>query len=303
MNRPSYEYRIGLDRLKNAFLFTFIGAILSIIPIVSIIGGILFLVALVFWILTWRSFGNTELKGANSYSSTWKFLIGGIIVSAAIFIVGFAIIVSEIIRFMISNLPSPGQPFNLNSLPGIQGFLYNVLILSLVLGAISTIIWIRNYLSVRTLGNEISQKGLITAANLLIVSYVVSFASGIGSLFYLERSFAVLSSVNPMMGIYSSFGVLAFKLSSGLVVFGIISIVTLVITIIASYIGYSSSKDAMSSYFSSQYSQPPPPPPAPTPSSGASQEQPYPRPRYCRSCGHMVAIPNSNFCSNCGSKL
>ncbi len=303
MNRPSYEYRIGLDRLKNAFLFTFIGAILSIVPIVSIIGAILFLVALVFWILTWRSFGNTELKGANSYSSTWKFLIVGIIVSAAIFIVGFAIIVSEIIRFMVSNLPSPGQQFNLNSLPGIQGFLYNVLILSLVLGAISTIIWIRNYLSVRTLGNEISQKGLITAANLLIVSYVVSFASGIGSLFYLERSFAVLSSVNPMIGIYSSFGVLAFMLSSGLVVLGIISIVTLVITIIASYIVYSSSKDAMSSYFSSQYSQPPPPPPAPTPSSGASQEQPYPRPRYCRSCGHMVAIPNSNFCSNCGSKL
>ena len=60
----------GLQRLKNSFLLYLIGGVISLVPVVGSIGGLLTLIGFIFLILAWRALGRSRLPGALRYKST-----------------------------------------------------------------------------------------------------------------------------------------------------------------------------------------------------------------------------------------
>jgi uncharacterized membrane protein YvbJ len=59
------EKRRGLDNLRNSFLFFAIGAALSLVPVIAILGSLLSFIGLIFLIIGWRALGHSNLPSAH----------------------------------------------------------------------------------------------------------------------------------------------------------------------------------------------------------------------------------------------
>jgi hypothetical protein len=300
----AYDYRSGLNRIKNAFLFSLIGSILSVVPFISIIGGILGFIGYIYWILCWRSFGRTDLPSSRKYDLTWKLIIFGFIVVVVTIIGSIVIMVGQLVSIIVANPPAPGQPVNFFALPGAAGVLTNFLLGILVVLGVYALVWIYNYFSVRQLGTEISHPRLVTSGTLSVIALVGSVLSTILGIILIQSLFSSLgtgftnAAVSPF-----AFGYFGF-FTSGLIWFGLAGIAVLVIEIVAFYLGYSATNESLWSFNRSSYAPPPPGPygmgPPPPPASGSSNSVP---PAFCPSCGTRLLRPNSTFCTNCGARL
>ena len=57
------QTRKGLSDLRNAFLLYFVSGILSLVPFIAIIGGLVNFVGLILLIIGWRALGRSSLRG------------------------------------------------------------------------------------------------------------------------------------------------------------------------------------------------------------------------------------------------
>ena len=105
--------RKGLGDLKNAFMLYLVGSILTFVPVVGAIGGIISLVALILLIIGWRALGRSSLKEGENYRSTGSWLVYGIIIVIVIFIVATAVLIASLISYFIAHpiQPTTSPPF------------------------------------------------------------------------------------------------------------------------------------------------------------------------------------------------
>jgi len=280
--------RKGLGDLKNAFMLYLVGSILTFVPVVGAIGEIISFVALILLIIGWRALGRSSLKERNNYRSTGSWLVYGIIIVIVIFIVGTVVVVASLVSYFIAHpiqtTTSPVIP-SLSQLPGLYQF---VIGLSLEIGIIFVAwysVWIKMLNSMKKLGYELSQPGLRTAANLILLQLLASIATGLAFvlvLFYGNYSsfFSNLAS-KPNLGFLGVFGY--FGLGGFLPLLALILIGEEVVVIVAYYIAY----DALGSAIGKLA-------PIAPPQINTGQ--------FCPHCGHAVD-PSNNFCPSCGWKL
>lgn len=286
----SYDSQKGLERLKNAFLFYFIGCILTIIPFVDVIGVILSFIGFIFLILGWRSLGRSSLPHASQYKSTGKWFIYALIIGFVIGIAGTVVILYQMVRVIVSQPPST---FNgtTNLPPGLlTGYVSGLF----AIVSIVYVLWIFAYYkmknSMSNLGTDILQPRLARSGLLYWINSIIGFFSVFGLAYF---SFSGLISASSFSSSSSSgFGSFYSMLFGGLAIFGVLSLVGIVIGIIAAYYGYDSIKNALSKGGVWGLGTPMPPPP---PSNVQSTT--------CPNCGKSFSLLNAAFCPNCGAKL
>jgi len=180
------EKRKGLNDLRNSFLFLAIGAALSLVPVVTILGSLLSFIGLIFLIMGWRALGRSSLPAAPRYKSTGNWIIYSIIIAVVIAMIGFIAIVIVLISSLASSgFPTgPGSSSSLFQSPAIQDYIADLYAVILVAEIPMFYAWYRVSSSLRALGAELGQPKLRTAGRLFLVyialwcaSLVASFAA------------------------------------------------------------------------------------------------------------------------------
>jgi len=285
--------RKGLGDLKNAFMLYLIGSILTFVPVVGAIGGIISLVALILLIIGWRALGRSSMKEHQNYRSTGSWLVYAIIIAIIIVIVGTVVIVGFLVSYFIAHpiqqATSPPAIPSLSQFPWISQF---ILGLFLEIGLVLLVwysVWIKMLNSMKKLGSELSQPRLRTAANLNLLQILTSIATGL--VFVLVLFFGNYSSLfsslfshfssNPNLGFLGVFGY--FGLGGFLPLLALILIGEEVVVIVSYYLAY----DALGSAIGKLA-------PIAPPQMNAGQ--------FCPHCGHAVDSSNI-FCPSCGWKL
>jgi len=284
--------RKGLGDLKNAFMLYLVGSVLTFVPVVGAIGGIISLVALILLIIGWRALGRSSLKESGNYRSTGSWLIYAIILVIVVTIVGSIVIVASVVLYFASHPIPSSTPSNITSLsqiPWIFPIIYGLGALFALLFSIWYGVWIKMCNSMKRLSVELSQPRLKTAANLYIIQ-IVAFV-GLAILFIVFLSYVNLSSFYSSYASLlttnrnlSLFGVYAFITFGGYwTLLGLASIASTTLSVIIPYLAYSALGSAIGKLA-----------PIAPPQMNAGQ--------FCPHCGHAVD-PSNNFCPSCGWKL
>jgi len=238
--------RRGLNNLRNSFLFLAMGAAVSLVPGISILGGLLSFIGLIFLIIGWRALGQSNLPGAPRYRSTGNWIIYSILIAIVIGVIGVVAVAVALFSSLASSgfVPTgPGSstyPFE-NS--AFQDYVADFYAVTVVAEIPVFYAWYRISSSLRTLGTEVGQPSLGTAGRLFLVYIAVSFASLVVSLVAF-KSGAVSLSPTAMEGV----GALASQYSEYVGTYAVVIILGGVagalLTILASYIAYGGTKRA-----------------------------------------------------------
>ncbi len=302
-----YELQSGLNRLRYSFVFSVIGNLVTFVPGIGLVGGLLSSVAFILLILGWRALGRSSLNKAQSYHTTSNVLIITLVIAIVAAIVGIITAAGALAGAIATNPPAPGQPSPiLSTIPGFETFMMNVFITLVIVGAIAALGQLRSAISLRSLSVEISEPRLRTSGNLFILALILSIASQILLVPILPGFIGSLSSSE--LTALSSEGSPIFLIAGGrLFVLGVVSLIQFAIILTAYILGYMASNNArtklqfssiQSPYYGGFRPYTPPPPPH------TSQVTPMDsRPlRTCPACGTELQW-NANFCTNCGKNV
>ena len=256
MNIPSGDNLFyNLDSLRSAFFWLFIGAILSIIPIINFIGAIIAFIGFILLIIGFGKISKTSLRNAGYYKSTRNWLLA-ILIFDIIDIIMTTIFIASIYTItgvgVTSSSGPASYPSNLSLLSGIFIFIE---IISLIIYIVA---YIKLINSLKFLSEDLQVRKLYSAGNYLLYSLILVFVSVILLIIIL----------------YISISAIASSLSSGLTTQSLmvllgslaIPIVLIIIAFIFQLIGYHSAYTGIDE-FKSRYNifVPPPAPPAQPP--------------------------------------
>jgi len=240
--------RRGLNNLRNSFIFLALGAALSLVPGISILGGLLSFIGLIFLIIGWRALGQSNMPSAARYRSTGNWIIYSIVIAVAIALIGIIAVVVALFSSLASSgfIPTgPGSstyPFQSAAFQDYVADFYAAIVVAEIPVFYA---WYRVSSSLRTLGSEVGQPSLGTAGRLFLVYIAVSFASLVAS-FVAFKSGAVSISPTAMEGV----GALASQYSEYTGPYAVVIIIGTVagalLTILASYVAYGGIKRASS---------------------------------------------------------
>lgn len=297
--------RNGIEQLKTSFLLYLIGGILALVPVIGAVGGILDLVALIFLILGWRALGRSTLAQAPDYKSTGSWLVRAIVIVVVAAVVGTVAITFALISSVISSGIAPSlqngsslTPSELaKQFPALSTFLGGLVVFFSGLYLVWIAAWVKMCLSMRRLSAEVSRPRLHTTGDLLIVQGIVGVGSIGAVLFLFGGASGILtqasSGSSTLDALLGPFGELfAGGYWSAL---GLVTLASSTISVVASYLGYTSLNSFLAEYRGST-PEVPPVPPALSPSARQGTTN------YCPRCGQSLE-PGGRYCPACGTKL
>ena len=307
--QADYQTRKGLSDLKNAFLLYFIAAILNLVPVVGIIGGIVNLVGLILLIIGWRTLGRSSLRGSQTYKSSGTWLVYAIIIAIIVGIIGIISITFSAIGFIVSNpslfqTNSSSTPAKVLQSPSIHQFTFGIfeeiLVLVAILLGIWDSVWIKMLFSLKKLGSELSQHRIILAGNLYIIQVVITISGGFVAFLFLllilQGNQPISTTLTPNLGQEFFLTPYSYFLLGGFwALLELISIAGSVILIVGSYFGY----DGLGRVIRKMHAPAPPPPPM----QNVSQQSVPGQHNFCPQCGHHIPDQSNNFCPSRGAKL
>ena len=238
---------MGLDDLKWSFLFFMVGGALTFVPFVGLIGGLFYIVALVFLIVGWRDLGRSTLAEAPRYKSTGSWLIYSIVIAVVVAVIG-GVLVS--IQF-VSAVPALGStPPSLQAIYQSQAFrnLESEFIAVAAAAYIAPLLaWYRVITSLRRLADQVSQPRLRTAGWLFLTLAVFglgSFAVFSAMLYTGVISFPTPTTAGGLGVFYGPYYYLSFFGYGGVVILAI-TFVADGLLVLASYMCYRGVKGAL----------------------------------------------------------
>ncbi len=194
------------------------------------------------------------------------------------------------------------NPFQ--QIPSLRTFLYEVSGVVVIAVAIWLAAWIKMCYSIKSLSKELSQTRLNTTGNLYLIQALFS-PVGASLIFALllsgNFSFSTSTGLNPYLSFsYGPFS--GFLLGGYFIPFAIVGLITSIIMVIASYLGYSSLTKSLSgqTFWPQPQSFPTTTPPLTPPETTPSRQTAR---RYCTYCGQKLDDPNVTACPKCFRNL
>jgi len=209
-SNPEMLLYSNLQSLRSAFFWMFLGIILSIIPIVNIVGGIILFIAFILLILAFGKVANTSLPHAAEYKSTKNWLLFLLIFD----IVGSIILASVIIVavFIVTATTSSTRSsyLSINTL-GI-GAIAAIGILFVLMLIFYIITYLKVVNSLKSLGADLSVQTLHKAGNYLFYALIISIVGDIllPVFFYVDIFVSSISAAK--ISLYSIFLILLVPL-------------------------------------------------------------------------------------------
>lgn len=223
----SYEFRESLLSLRGAFFWLFIGALLSIIPVVDLAGAIILLIGFILLIVALGRL-STSTTGTNTpYRSTRNWLMGSIIlpVVLVIYSVVLAVLLARITSITTSSSSSVlGNITSLGS-AGTGLIIAAVLVISLAAIAVAALVVyivaiVKLCGSLRFLSSGLRVNKLNSASSYLLVSLILSVISPILTVIAFAFSFSAFTFTGtPILGNYTS---LILRILAVLLVIGVV---------------------------------------------------------------------------------
>jgi hypothetical protein len=159
--QAGYQTSKGIGDLRTAFLLYTVGIVLSLVPIIGAIGGIIDLVAIIFLVIGWRAVGRSSLKERGNYRSTGNWLVYVIITVIIIGILGSIVIASGFIIYVTTHpnvLPTTNPSgVSLSQLPGFSGLFLGLGVEAALLLALTYGVWLKTISSMKRLSQELSR--------------------------------------------------------------------------------------------------------------------------------------------------
>jgi len=249
---PVSDQRLrGLDNLKWSFLLFMIGGALTFVPLIGLISGLVYIVALVFLIVGWRNLGRSTLAEAQRYKSTGSWLIYSIVVAVVVAVIGIVIVSIQLVSAELalgSTRPSFQAIFQSEAFRNLEGEIFALTGAALVVPLVA---WYRVITSLMRLADEVSQPRLRTAGWLLLTFVLIGLGSSavLSAMFYTGViSFPTSTTTGGLGVFYAPYSSYYFYLSfAGYVgvAFLVISFVGEGLLILASYLGYKGLKGAL----------------------------------------------------------
>lgn len=175
-NTTDFERSSGLGRLKSSFLLYLIGALLAIVPVVGVIGGLVEFGGLVFLIMGWRALGRSSLASAQNYKSTGRWLVYFIIISIVGSFAGFIVLIASVVGSMIIS-GAAGNPSSFTQGPAFQTLTTGIAVIIAAILAGEVLVYNKVRSSMGLLSAELSQPSLATAGWLFLLSVVVGLGA------------------------------------------------------------------------------------------------------------------------------
>jgi len=236
-NDDLYVMRENLRSLRTAFFVLFVGSILTIVPLVDIIGSILLFIGIILLIIALGRLGNSNMVNAGYYKTTRNWLILDIIASILAVAIIYYFLYSMIISPTISSAALSSKP------PSISPYIFNEFFF--IIGAsvaVLLVIYIFAYLKVagtlKLLSTELSVPKLGSASTTLKISLLFSALTSVIAIIslYTGLRHIVLSSsgngglVFTGIPVFQLFGLLSYTF--------ILAIVAFVLEVIAYHEAY-----------------------------------------------------------------
>ena len=240
--------RRGLDNLRNSFLFLAMGAALSLVPGISIIGSLLSFIGLILLIIGWRALGRSALPGAPRYMSTGNWIIYSIILAIVVGVAGVSAIVLSLLSSLASSgflAPGPGTPGYPFQTPAFQGFFADFYALIIVAEIPVFYAWYRVSSSLRALGAELGQRKLDTAGRLFLVYVAVQFAALVATFLAFTTGAISFSPAAAQGGLGAMGNQYTEYTGAGAAAIILIMVAGTLLMILTSYTGYTGVKRAL----------------------------------------------------------
>lgn len=240
-NDDVYVLRENLRNLRTAFFVLFIGLILTMVPFVDIVGGILIFIGIILLIMGLGRIGNSNLTNAKFYLGARNWFVFYILASIAVVVVIYYFLFTLIVSPIIASSLIPG------SVPPVPMTVFNDVFM--IMGAsvaVILVLYVITYLklaeTLKLLSSELSVPKLGSAGDYLKISIILSVITSfiaVASLYYTFRSEVVLLSSHPghaptgfpVSPVFSLFGVFGYTF--------LVAIVGLIFQLIAYHGAYS----------------------------------------------------------------
>ncbi|MGC8630706.1 MAG: zinc-ribbon domain-containing protein [Thermoplasmata archaeon] len=234
MYQPSPDMMLysNLQSLRSAFFWMFLGLILSIIPVVNIVGAIILFIAFILLILGFGKVANTGLPHAAQYRSTKNWLLISLIVGIVLGAVTVIIIIEDLLIYSGSLSVSTATSISKLLVIGIWS------IVAIIIFTITDfIIYIITYLkvvnSLKSLSVDLSVQRLKKAGNLLFYALIITIVGEllIPLFLYIDVFISLkTAALNSLNSIYSMLAILAVPM--------ILIVVAYILEIISFYNAY-----------------------------------------------------------------
>ncbi|WP_393971382.1 hypothetical protein OXIME_001658 [Oxyplasma meridianum] len=197
-NDDLYVIRESLKKLRTAFFVLFLGSILTIIPLIDIVGSLLLFIGVILLIMGFGRLADSKMVNARHYGSTRNWLIFNIIASLAVIVVSYYFLYVRVFSLIVSSLIVSGKP---PSIP--LSVLNESFLIAGASVAVITVIYVIAYLkivaSLKFLSAELSVPKLRGASTYLRVSIILFALTAVilfPSLYFGLHYLATLSSGN-----------------------------------------------------------------------------------------------------------
>jgi hypothetical protein len=245
VSAPDQEQK-GLNDMKLSFIFYMIGGGFALIPVVGGFGGLLVLVALLFFVIGWRALGRSTLAEASRYRSTGDWFIYSIVIVIVVAVIGSLVIAIYLIGSFITYLGQSPNPQTLYQSAFFRSFLGYIFAMVAVAALVWVLPWYKASASMAKLAVEVSQPRLRTAGRLLLLNAVIGVVIELVLAAFFYSGFVSINIPTTGSGIGQSYGAYFTPFTgTGYVEYYLISLISSVILVLAAYEGYSGVKGAI----------------------------------------------------------
>ncbi|MGC8516083.1 MAG: zinc-ribbon domain-containing protein [Thermoplasmata archaeon] len=233
----------SLESLRSAMFWLFLGTVFLLIPVLDIVGSIMFLIGFILLIGAMGKMGRTTIQSAGSMRGTGRWAVVYLVASILGLASGAGIFYMTVIRLPPLTL-STGSMLSL---------LYSFLSLSplsiffVAVEAVAIISWIGTFIklggSLKALGREFNVKRLIDAGRLITASIIIN---AIGAFFLVLNVLSFLGFEQSIAALMSNQSFLyPFSILGYLIIPSLILLVGTILEIIAFHGGYSGTDEVM----------------------------------------------------------
>lgn len=246
----------NLQSLRSAFFWLFLGTILAIIPIISIVGGIIVFIGSILLIIGFGKISRSSLKNAGQYKKTRNWLIISLI-TGIIFIVYLPSFFLSVSVETTYTTPTTGTTYmGTSSISSVGVVLIAILA---ILAILYIIAYLMAYLSVvkslRLLSEDLQVKKLYSAGSYLFYSLILVIISIIITPILLLLFYPAVSA--------AIFAGLAFLASYAILSAFAVPIIIDIIALILQLFSYHSAYIGIDEFMNRYRGFPPVPPPIP----------------------------------------